>query len=79
MNYIEAESIRQDIVVSIQCAGVTKQTKEQALHNVIKKYTSSQLLEAMQAIHKHYDKNKKDVSELFTLAIKISQLLRAKS
>jgi len=70
MTYIEAESIKQDFIVSMQFADIAGKKREEAYTDTAKKYTKEKLAEALSVLTKHLNKEKDFITALFALAIK---------
>ena len=67
MTYLEAISIKQDLIVNMQYA--FNQTPADALKETAKKYSNEQYAEAYKVICAKLNEEKKDVKQLFTLAV----------
>lgn len=70
MSYIEAESIKQDFLVSIQYADSTGQTREAAYLEVAEKYTAEQLSEAYTVLKNKMKEEMDLITSLFSVAIR---------
>ena len=68
MTYFEAISIKQDLIVAIQCSEVTHQTAKEAFNEAAAKYTNEQLAEAYKVICAKMKEEKKDLKQLLLLA-----------
>ena len=70
MSYIDAESIRQDFIVSIQYAETMGQTREAAFNETAKKYTAGQLSEAYVVLKNKLKDEMESLTSLFSLAMR---------
>ena len=74
MTYFDAISIKQELLVNMQYADVTHQTPAQALKETAMKYTNEQFAQAYKIICDKLDEEKKDLKQLFLLAVKSKSL-----
>ena len=74
MNYLGAISIKQELLVNMQYADVLHITPAQALKETAKKYSNEQYAQAYKIICNKLDEDKKDLKQLFLLAVKSKSL-----
>jgi len=74
MNYFDAISIQQDLIVNLQYAEALQKTPVEALKETAKKYSNEQFAAAYKAICAKLNEDKKDLKDLFTLAVKSKML-----
>ena len=74
MNYFDAISIQQDLIVSMQYADAFHKTPAQALKKAAEKYSIKQFQEAYKIICAKLNEDKKDLKQLFELAVKSTVL-----
>jgi len=74
MTYFEAIEIKQDLLVNMQYADAFKKTAVEALKETAKKYSNKQYAEAYKVICNKLDEEKKDLKQLFLLAVKSKSL-----
>ena len=72
MTYFEAIGIKQDLIVNMQYA--FNQTPAEALKETAKNYSNEQLAEAYKVICAKLNEEKRDLKELFILAVKSKSL-----
>jgi len=72
MTYFEAIGIKQDLLVNMQYA--FGESAAEALKKTAKKYSNKQYAEAYNIICLELDKQKKDLKQLFLLAVKSKSL-----
>ena len=70
MTYFEAISIKQDFIVNLQYADALGNTAAEVIKETAEKYTNEQYSEAYKVICANLEEEKKDLRELFTLAVK---------
>jgi len=73
MTYFDAIGIKQDLLVNMRYA--FDQTPAQALKETAKKYSNEQFAQAYKIICEKLDEDKKDLKQLFLLAVKSKSLL----
>jgi len=73
MTYLEAISIKQDLIVNAQYADIFKKKPAEALKEVSQKYTAEQMTAALLAIKKQMREEYDDTKQLFLLAMKIKE------
>jgi len=72
MTYFEAIGIKQDLLVNMQYA--FGETAAEALKRTAKKYSNEQYAEAYKVICNKLNEEKKDLKQLFLLAVKSKSL-----
>ena len=70
MAYFEAESIKQDFLVSIKYAETMGQTREAAFFETAEKYTAEQLSEAYTVLRNKMKEDMDTITSLFSLAVR---------
>lgn len=74
MNYLGAISIKQELLVNMQYADILHITPAQALKETAMKYTNEQFAQAYKVICDKLDEEKRDLKQLFLLAVKSKSL-----
>ena len=77
MTYLEAVTIKQDLIVNMQYSDVFKKQPAEALKETAEKYTSEQMAVALATIKKHMREEYEDTKKLFLLAMQ-SKAINAK-
>jgi hypothetical protein len=70
MTYLDAVSIKQDFIVSMQFADILGKTRIEAYTETAKKYTAKELSDAFIALEENIEKERETIRALFLLAIK---------
>ena len=73
MTYFEAESIKQDFVVSMQFADACGKTIPEAYAETARKYSAETLTEALAVLNKKLQEQQNTNRDIFTLAVRLKE------